>query len=141
MGAVSLLEMTNTPQPKNTDLPRPLNQDERELLVHVLKKFIANAEKYLQQLGNSVVVGKCLCGCPTIDLWKVGEEEPPGERARVFWGGNGTNAAGELLGLLLFQTDGVLSGLEIIPYGDERDCGMPRLDSIEELPLPPDCKQ
>jgi hypothetical protein len=133
--------MTNTLQPKKNDLPRPLNQDERELLVHVLKKFIANAEKYLEQLDNSVVVGKCLCGCPTIDLWKAGEEEPPGERARAFWGGNGTNAAGELVGLLLFQTDGVLSCLEIIPYGDERHCDLPRLDSIEEFPPPSDCKQ
>ena len=126
--------MTNALQQTSNDLPRALNQGERELLVYLFARFFAQSEVYLNQLETIVVVSRCPCGCPTINLWKAGEAEPPGERALVFWGGNGTNAAGELVGLLLFQTDGVISCLEIIPYSDERDCGLPLLESIEESP-------
>ena len=135
---MSLLEMTVEPQPKSTDLPRPLNPDEREFLVYLLNKFVPNPENYLSQLERVVVVGQCACGCPSIDMWKAGEEPAPGERSHVFWSGSGTNAVGELVGLLLWQTDGMLSGLEIFPCSDERDCGLPCLESIEQSPPPTD---
>ena len=123
----------------NNEFPRPLNQGERELLVHLLTKFLPARKDDLNQLDQTVVVGKCPCGCPTIHLWKATEAPPPGKVGKFFWYGIGKNFADEPVGLLLFETDGVLSCLEIVPYGDERACGLPRLDSIEASPpvLPP----
>ena len=118
----------------NNEFPRPLNRGERELLVHLLNKLFSARKTFLEQLNQTVVVGRCPCGCPTIDLWKAGEEAPPGEASRVFWSGNGENLTGEPVGLLLFEEAGVLSCLEIIPCGDDRACGLPRLDSIEASP-------
>ncbi len=134
MGAVSVLEVNAGAGAMNNGFPRPLNQGERELLVHLLNKFFPTQKNFLEQLDQTVVVGGCLCGCPTIHLWKAGEEVPPGGASRVFWLGNGENLAGELVGLLLFEKDGVLSCLEIFPYGDERACGLPKLELIVACP-------
>jgi hypothetical protein len=131
VGMVSSVAMTMTQQSTPGEFPRPLSQGERELLEFVIQNFVKSSE-LMSQIRQLVVVGKCGCGCPTIDLWKPGQKPPPAKDSRVFWHGYGTVANGEPATLLLFQNENVISCLEVAPLGDERNCGLPQLDSIQE---------
>lgn len=47
---------------------RPLNDAERSLLEWLLAHGSPDARQYAPQLLQARVVGRCTCGCPTIDL-------------------------------------------------------------------------
>jgi len=54
---------------------RPLTEEERKLLEWLLANGSPEAKPYLSQIANVNVVGKCTCGCPTVDLALGGHEQ------------------------------------------------------------------
>lgn len=107
---------------------------ERTLLTGLFTQFFPSQGHYLEQLANSAVVGKCPCGCPTIDLWAEGEPQPPEEEVKVFWSGNGLTATSEPVGILLFQTHGRICRLEVFGHCDDVCAELPLPESLEICP-------
>ena len=114
------------------EFPRQLTKAEANLLTCLLTKLLPAQCHYVGQLTDSVVVSKCPCGCPTINLWAEGKLAPPESEARVFWQGKGHTAKGEPVGILLFETAGRLSCFEVWGHGDEVLADLPLPGSIEE---------
>lgn len=50
------------------DPPRPLRAEERLMLDFVLSADFAGAEELREQAKAVLVVGRCDCGCPSVDL-------------------------------------------------------------------------
>jgi hypothetical protein len=101
--------------------PRPLEPDELRILTLLLAQDFAGADDLRAQLPFVRVVGRCTCGCATVDL-EVGHEgsapavrchSPLPSEAQV------RDMAGETAGgILIFLEDGWLASLEIYAYGD-----------------------
>ncbi|WP_326836025.1 hypothetical protein VSH64_14070 [Amycolatopsis rhabdoformis] len=110
----------------NVDPPRPLTTRERATLDLLLSPDFPGAEELRSQVSSAVVVGRCDCGCPTIDF-QVDAAAPP---ARVPW----RLAPSELETLptggeppdqvMLFVEDGRLSCLEYVAF-DQRPAQWP----------------
>ena len=115
---------------------RPLSSDERLLAEHLLKHAgVPDADTFIPQLDHLRVVGKCSCGCPTVDLAVPSElrvQRPPGERLIADAIGR---VNGKVVGAMIFQNDGLLSLLEVYRLEDFSDepFGLPALETIERL--------
>jgi hypothetical protein len=113
---------------------RPLSADERALAERLLREFAPpEAAAYLPQLDHARVTGRCRCGCPTVDLMVPSELQvasPCPERplADAFGRVNG-----KLVGIMLFQSGGLLCLLETYRLEDfsEDPFGLPAIDTIE----------
>ena len=64
------------------------------------------------QLDSLQVVGKCQCGCASIDFRHL----KPGEIADVVAEALGDTSVGEQVSVLVFALNGNLTGLEIVSY-------------------------
>lgn len=115
---------------------RPLTSDERELAEHLLRYTgLPEAQAFISQLDHARVTGKCSCGCPTIDLTVPLEfrvDQPPVDRLIVDATG-GVN--GKVVGVMIFQSQGLLSLLEVYRLEDFSDdpFGLPSPETIEPL--------
>jgi hypothetical protein len=114
-----------------------LDEKEEAILRLLLSVDFPGAEILRRQADVARVIGRCPCGCASIDLWidpsqaeaAVGVPEPvPVEaRSKKFLGGETTE-------LLLFVQHGWLRGVEIIFYSDEPPPEFPPPESFE-LPV------
>lgn len=128
--------MSVTKKDSKFNLPqdRPLTREERAFAEHVLRNCgVPEAPLFVTQLDHVRVTGKCSCGCPTIDLTVPTEfrtANPPKERILVDATGR---ADGKLMGILVFQADGLLTLLEgyrLESVGDE-PFNFPPLETVE----------
>jgi len=119
--------------------PRPLSQEEHDLLCWILEHGSAEAKTFLPQVEGIRAVRACTCGCPTIRL--VTAENAPAGNAT---GGNivcdllGRTPQGELVGILLFRAGGKISDLEIYSMdgailGGSQEFGLPTIESLTEF--------
>ena len=82
-----------------------------------------------------MIVGKCDCGCPTVDIQVNGgapssSVEPKNRLAP--YGGRVAALDGEPTGdIILFVDDGYLSCLEYVYYTDHPPAAWPALDRVE----------
>ncbi len=112
--------------------PRPLKPEEtaviRALLDHA--DFDGRAELF-EQLPVAEVVGRCGCGCATVDL-AVGKEPAAGiEHQPIPNQATVLDEAGEPIGgVLLFVSDGFLSQLEVYSFDDEPIRTLPQPDRL-----------
>ena len=117
------------------DEPRPLNDAERSMLLALLAPEYPGVSELRSQVPDAVVVGKCDCGCPTVDI-KV---PPSAPRSRVQtknrlapYEGRVAPLRDEPAGdIILFVDDGYLSSLEYVPYADPSPAEWPSLDRVE----------
>jgi hypothetical protein len=101
--------------------PRPLTQAERAVLEALLAADFEGAPALREQMKSVQVVGRCKCGCPSVDLrpgrrtpaaglkWSivpVEAETPPGDDGLPYT-------------IILFAHGGRLSYLECVWHGDE----------------------
>lgn len=115
---------------------RPLTAEERTVAEFLLR-YAAPKEAlaFISQLEHARVTGKCSCGCPTVDL-EVPPEfrviDPPPNRPLADATGR---VNGKLVGVMLFQSGGLLSLFEGYRLEDISDdpFGLPAVDSIEQL--------
>ena len=111
--------------------PRQINATERAVLVRLLGGDSDDATSLREQLPGLTVVGHCDCGCPTIDF-DTAAASPTATSRPVSLEGTATTAPGEPpIEILMFETDGLLSSLELVSYGDHTRADWPPVESIE----------
>ena len=95
---------------------RPISAHERGVLEQaILRAPAADVDlPSLDQLDSLQVVGKCQCGCASVDFRHLRS----GEIAEVVADGVAETETGEQVGVLVFAFDGRFVGLEIVGYGD-----------------------
>lgn len=114
------------------ELPRPLTPQEattiRALLEH---ETFPGRDELLDQVPLARVVGRCGCGCATVEL--AVDRSPadaavshpiPTEATVLDEDGDGIG------GMLLFASDGCLDQLEVYSYGDDSIRSLPPLDRL-----------
>jgi hypothetical protein len=91
---------------------RDLTAEERELIRWLLLHGSPGAHNYLAQVDVARVVGRCSCGCPSVDLSVdgIGPDRAAGMVSLSDW--LWPTPEGPLFGLVLFATDGRLACLE-----------------------------
>ena len=116
------------------DMPRSLSDDERLILEALLAPQFPGAVELRAQLAHVQVVGKCDCGCPTVDLFVPSNVIPSPLKTRNRLApveGRVTPVADEPSGdIILFVDDGRLSCLEYVSYDDPSPAAWPSLDRV-----------
>lgn len=111
-----------------------MSAPEKSLAKRLLRDFASpGAIAFLPQLDHARVTGRCSCGCPTVDLTVPIEfrvADPPSERPLADAFGR---VDGKLVGIMLFQTGGLLCLLETYPLDDfeEKAFGLPVATTLE----------
>lgn len=116
--------MTNT----TTDFPRPLTEREAEVLGGLLAVDFEGAQELRRQAEVATAIGRCRCGCATIDLAVGKERAKPARVNQSPVPAEGRWAEG---GIILFVEDGWLSGLEIYTWSDDPPRVFPPPNEIE----------
>ena len=126
---LSILDRFRGERPAETvDEDRPLSAAERAVAERLLRECAPpEALAFLPQLDHARVIGKCSCGCPTVDVSVPAQfrvADPPSGRPLADAFGR---VDGKLVGVMLFHTDGLLCLLETYALDDFED-------SVFELP-------
>ena len=108
--------------------PRPLNERELELIEALLGAAGAGGGRFLGQLARVQVVGSCGCGCPSIDL-QVGRKTREGAPSPVIMA-DGESPEGVPVGLILWVSDRVLTGLEVHPWDGSNVVRLPQPETL-----------
>jgi len=115
---------------------RPLTLEEKELTEYLLRHAAPpESVAFIPQLDHTRVTGRCSCGCPTVDLAVPPEfrvtNPPQGQPLADAMG----RVGGKLVGVMLFQSGGLLSLLETYRLEDSSDdpFGLPPISTIERL--------
>jgi hypothetical protein len=121
------------------DEPRPLNDAERAILDALLTPEFPGSAQLWSQMPDAVVVGRCDCGCPTVNI-SVAKTAPRSDAALngplAPYEGRVAPLSDEPVGdLLLFVNDGYMSSLEYVFYTDTPPMEWPRLDRVEIVPI------
>lgn|SRR5690606_11336228 len=82
------------------------------------------------QVRNLQVVGRCTCGCASVDFRSSTDEQP----WRIVADASGISADGEPVGLFLWAVDDGLAGLEVYNFS-ENPAPLPLPDSISRCEL------
>lgn len=134
---MSLLDRFRKSRPATTlDEDRPLSVAERAIAERLLREAApSQAIAFLPQLDYVRVTGRCSCGCPTIDLTVSPEfrvPDPPQNRPLADGVGR---VNGKLVGVMLFQSGGLLDLLEVYRLEDDSDdpFGLPGVETIERM--------
>jgi len=111
--------------------PRPLTSDEHAVLDLLLSVDFDGATDLRAQARDATVVGRCDCGCPTVDLAVPDTAPTAGLLGRVSpvegrVTAHGDEAPGEIV---LFLKDGRLDSLEYVYY-DLVPTSWPPIDRI-----------
>ncbi|MGW4126292.1 hypothetical protein [Nocardia sp. NPDC004711] len=110
-------------------MERELTVNEQDALRAMLEGDFPGAVELRAQVRTAKVVGKCRCGCPTIDLM-VGPSAPTAP--------NVANPVIEAVtddgGILLFVQEGKLTGLEYYSLTDDTPDQFPPPDRIHPMP-------
>jgi hypothetical protein len=110
---------------------RPLTDEERNLLGWLLANGSPDPEAYLSQIRNVNVVGKCTCGCPTLDLALGESEQRKTAPSLILADFVGTAPEGVEVGVIVHAREGEISELEVYAISDWK--GPFNLPSVESL--------
>jgi hypothetical protein len=106
--------------------PRPLTAAEAQLVTHLLDVATLGESPYKKQLESLRVVRTCDCGCPTVNFRRVNEPILPGGGSRRLVDAYGRTPGGVEVGIILWEREGHLTGLEIYELGQ----------AVVDLPTP-----
>jgi hypothetical protein len=115
--------------------PRGLTADERTVLDLLLSADVEGADALRQQAHGALVVGRCNCGCPTIDI-----HVPDNAAPRAVLSGRLWPVAGRVIPrddaapgqeVILFVDEGRLSSLELVFYTETPPAYWPLAADIE----------
>jgi hypothetical protein len=114
------------------DTPRTLTTTESAIIGFLLPPQLPDAEELRSQLDQAMVVGKCDCGCPTIDI-SIPTTATPSiayvGRAPLPYEGVVNDYPGA--GIILFAEGGYLSSLEYYFSDDEVPEAWPPMGKIQ----------
>jgi hypothetical protein len=93
---------------------RALTRQERSVLERALASASVGGSDIpaAEQIDLLQVVGKCSCGCASVEFLHL----EPGEIAKVVADGIGETAMGEQVGVIVFALEGRISSIEIVGY-------------------------
>ncbi len=122
-------------------LDRPLSAHERVIAEWLLNNASNTARAFLPQLDHARVVGRCSCGCPTVDL-KVAEGTPPAIPQDNPIGDAVGEVDGNMVGVMMFQRGGYLTCLEVYDLSDiEHPYPLPDPASLRRFEVAPMTKE
>ncbi len=120
-------------------LNRPLTQHERDLVRRLLDHGNPGSDRLAPQIDRLSVFEKCTCGCPTVYFALDGE--PVARKGEKCISDYLAEVDGEPVGVLLFETHGKISSLEVYSCaGTLKSFGLPAIESVygwEDLPNHP----
>ena len=91
---------------------RELTAEERALIGWLLEHGEPGARAFLNQLPDATVVGRCSCGCASIDLAVGGRVGTPGPM-NILSDYVYRDSAGHLFGAFAFAQEDLLAGLDL----------------------------
>jgi hypothetical protein len=108
---------------------RPINEREEAILDRLLSddETLAQLRTQVPQL---VVIARCACGCPTVEFEHPRVAPDVVSRPLNIEGRASGGASEAPIDILVFETGGYLSGLELVSYGAHAPQEWPTLDSI-----------
>jgi hypothetical protein len=116
---------------------RPLTSDERRLARRMLERGGPEARSFLPQLDLAEATPyRCPCGCATIHFRIKGRPEaPPGVHvlAEFVFG----NSDAEASGIMIYESGGTLSALEVYGGAGEAPRSLPSPESLRPFPRTP----
>jgi hypothetical protein len=116
---------------KTLPLDRDLTSEERAIAEWLLLNADPPATAFLHQLDSARVTGQCSCGCPTVDLL-IGPDTPRAEPVDNPVGDAIGEVNGKMVGVMLLQSQGFLTCLEVYDLSDiEPPYGLPDLSSLK----------
>jgi hypothetical protein len=86
-----------------------------------------DAAALLEQVPDLHVVGGCSCGCSSVDFKGGGQDAV----ARIVADAEGTSPEGLSVGVMLWAKHGRISGLEVYPFEDTEQLGLPVLETLK----------
>lgn len=113
---------------------RPPTEEERKLLEWLLAHGSPDAKPFLSQIANVNVVGKCTCGCPTIDLALGDREQRKTAPSHILADFVGRTPEGIDVGVILHARDGEISELEVYAIPDVNGAfSLPSIESLKQF--------
>jgi hypothetical protein len=108
---------------------RPLTDDELRLARWMLENGNPDARAYISQLeAAEATTWRCPCGCASFNFKVHGmPEAPPGVH---ILGDFVFGAEADLAGAFIFESDGILSGLEVYGLAGDAPVALPEPDSL-----------
>jgi hypothetical protein len=111
---------------------RPLSKEERALLEWLIANGNPDAQQYASQIVNVRVVGRCTCGCPSIDLAVGDHTQRKTAPSHILADFEGKTPEGIEVGVILHGREGEISELEIYAIADVKNpFGLPRIESLK----------
>jgi hypothetical protein len=110
---------------------RPLTEEETKLLEWLLTNGTSDAKQFVSRIADLNVVGKCTCGCPTIDLALGGNEQRKTGPSTILADFVGKTREGVEVGVIVHAREGEISELEVYAIPDWK--GPFSLPSVESL--------
>ena len=113
---------------------RSLTQEERALLEWLIANGGADAKEYSPQLADLSVVGRCTCGCSTIDLALRGQDQQKTAPSKILADFVGTTPEGIEVGIILHAREGEISELEVYAIADVKTpFTLPTIESLKQF--------
>jgi len=110
-------------------LKRSLTDHEKLLIRWLIEHGNPGSDQFLPQIDRLTVVGICKCGCPTVDFALDGD--PVSQKGAKLISDHLAESDGESVGVMLFQTDGKISSLEVYSLaGSDQPFGLPPIESL-----------
>jgi hypothetical protein len=110
-------------------ITRELKPDEKELIKNLLS-HLPNPVTYIEQIDHLRVVGKCDCGCPTIDLALKKHQQKSSAIPEILVEADGRSPEGIPVGIILWTKAGCISELEVYPWEDAVNFGLPDIKTL-----------
>jgi hypothetical protein len=108
---------------------RPITLEETSLIKWLLDHGEADSEHFKSQLRDLSVFEKCSCGCPAIYFAYRGK--PVARKGEHLISDYLATVEGMDVGVMLFETDGYLSSLEVYSQpGSNKPFGLPEISSL-----------
>lgn len=115
-------------------MSRALSSNERAVVARLLRLAGLERSGYASELAALHVVGRCRCGCASVDFIHLHPVSPP---AGILVDAYGRTPEGDAVGVLLWENQGHLSALEIYSMWTE-SAGLPVAGSLTlDHPDPP----
>jgi hypothetical protein len=118
-------------KPDKVLYPRPLTEDEHDLIEAMLGALRSGVSRFIGQLESAEVIGGCGCGCPSIDIAVV-SDAADGKPTPVILA-DAVSPGGVSVGVILWARDGRLSGLEVHPWEGDEVIRLPRPETLRNL--------
>jgi hypothetical protein len=109
---------------------RPLNTEERELLVWLLEHGEPAAADHIHDVSLLRVTAECPCGCASIDLAVEGSSPDPSASMEIVSDYLWTSEQGGENGVFVFLKNGSLSGMEVWSADGKEPPRLPRTDQL-----------